>query len=280
MNPNTVKIPNLTHPAMIAAFFGGPESYDYTVTAEEFDEQDNEGPGHYCGVIVSAEDGAKWDAGLQECKSRGVANRSLEGLRVRLGMFGREKDADALFAKLDDLRVAPILASWEKEVGGCKLVPFAKIPDMFVVVRENQSPEKLAYINAVVKRAVKDFGWAAMRKQEQYDAEFLAILRALWSKTCPGLERDKEGNPIPDSQLFALHSHYGLAHHLGGEAISEWPKANFYFGATVIVTPPKELPPESLSAMVVAEAELKAPLAKNQPVALPEAPAKRSGIRH
>jgi len=82
----STRIPRLVDQRIIEAFFGGAaQPYGYTVTVEDFDEFDNEGPGEYYGVEVPAELAAKWDAGLAQCKAAGVQARSREGLAIRHG---------------------------------------------------------------------------------------------------------------------------------------------------------------------------------------------------
>lgn len=79
--PRTIH--GLTDPTIIRHLAPGGESYDHEVSVEDFDEDDNAGPGHHYGVEVSARVGECWDAGLVACKDRNVSPRSREGIALR-----------------------------------------------------------------------------------------------------------------------------------------------------------------------------------------------------
>lgn len=234
-----VALPNLVNPVIIEAFFGdSAKSYSYTVSPEEFDEHDNEGPGHYCGVEVSAEDAARWDAGLHACKEVGVNPRSVEGLRLRLEKFGRAERAAAVHQALADQLAGPIIHSWEEETEGCELFPITQMPGWVIVVPQDCIPEYRAYALAVSKRAEEKCGWAWIWRDDQYDAELLDAIRKLWAKTAPGWLVDSYDSAVEDAAVRDLHSHSCIAHHLGGESVSNWPKKRYYRGRVVVARIP------------------------------------------
>jgi hypothetical protein len=73
------------------------EPYDLVVTQDDFDEEDNWAPGHYAGVWVDPDTGARWDAALVACKAAGHHSRSPEGIAVRYRtMFAAEPPAELL----------------------------------------------------------------------------------------------------------------------------------------------------------------------------------------
>jgi hypothetical protein len=89
----TRRIPNLTDGRMIRAFFGDRAAiYDYEVTHDQFDEDDNEGPGVYVGVTVPASLADRWDAGIRAARQAGHKDmRSREALLLRYqAMHGEE----------------------------------------------------------------------------------------------------------------------------------------------------------------------------------------------
>lgn len=55
--------------------------YDYVVTPDEFDRDDNEGPGHYVGIATTHEAADRWDLGIREAKRRGLTDEAAVSLR-------------------------------------------------------------------------------------------------------------------------------------------------------------------------------------------------------
>jgi len=91
----TRRIPGVTDERIIRGFFGRrARPYDYTVTAEDFDRDDNEGPGHYVGITVPASLADRWDAGIIACRRRKVGSRSPEGLLIRYRIMAADDTAD------------------------------------------------------------------------------------------------------------------------------------------------------------------------------------------
>lgn len=234
-------IPNLTDPDIIRVFFGkGAKRYDYTVTHEEFDEIDGDGPGHYEGVAVEEHQVISWKAGLAACDNEGVDPESLEGYKMRLAFVGKEKEAYALWATLEAKRTEPILARWEETVKGCTLAPIVHIPAMFVLMREDDSPELTRLKEAICNCAVVRGGWVWVG-QDHIDEEMLEATRALWRKTAPGWLKEPDGSPSPDNVIKNLIAHYVIAWHLGGNEVTDWTRPLSDTGKTVIVKPPKEI---------------------------------------
>ncbi len=64
----------------------GAIDYDFTVTVDEFDRDDNWGPGHYQGIAVPFEVAERWDVGITACKAQKIGPRSAEGLSLRLNL--------------------------------------------------------------------------------------------------------------------------------------------------------------------------------------------------
>lgn len=87
----SVRIP-VTEAAIIRALLHGAKSYNYTVTEDDFDDHDNEAPGHYVGVTVEDEIGAKWNEGIDACQAAGIATRSREGLELRYEIMHGNRD--------------------------------------------------------------------------------------------------------------------------------------------------------------------------------------------
>lgn len=86
--PTHRQISRLAAAEIIAAFFGSQhETYNYKVSVDEFDEHDNEGPGHYYGVSVPADMADRWDAGLIACRDAGVGASTPEGFALRLTLM-------------------------------------------------------------------------------------------------------------------------------------------------------------------------------------------------
>ena len=126
----TRDIPNLMDDRVIAAFFGDRAvAYDFTVTQDQFDEEDNWGPGHYCGVTVPASLADRWDAGLKACRASGVDTKAREGYILRYRIMVQD-DAAELPACLEELlaereqkaAVAALLAEREQKAAVAALL--------------------------------------------------------------------------------------------------------------------------------------------------------------
>lgn len=72
------------------------EEFDYVVTQDDFDEDDNQAPGHYAGVAVDADTASKWDRGLAACKAAGLHSRSPEGVALRYSIMHGAEAPDEL----------------------------------------------------------------------------------------------------------------------------------------------------------------------------------------
>lgn len=102
----TRDIPRLTDARIIRGFFGDRAvEYDYEVTDRDWDEYDNEAPGHYYGVTVPVLLAERWDAGVIACKNAGVETRSREGLLIRYRLMVANESAE-LPAELAELASA------------------------------------------------------------------------------------------------------------------------------------------------------------------------------
>lgn len=79
------RIPDVTDERIIRAFFGDRAiAYYYEVTHADFDRDDNQGPGHYCGIDVPVSLARRWDAGVAAAKAAGhKVMRSREALLIR-----------------------------------------------------------------------------------------------------------------------------------------------------------------------------------------------------
>lgn len=221
---------NLTKPEIIKAFFGTPiREYDYTVTQDDFDEYDNEAPGHYVGIEVPEAAGQLWDAGIEACKAKALGTQTREGYTLRLTIMypagvpdHANQAVDAYLARIgkqEAARQSKLIAQIQGKPG--EIIPCLRAPGMYV--RVSGSPERQAYIRAVADRATIDCGWLSMSDKDdtrQYDPEFLRVLRAYWDITSPGWTH-RNGTPAPDSTLIALHAHSGIKHHLEGEYVSD-----------------------------------------------------------
>lgn len=99
----TRQIPKVRDERIIKAFFGRATAYDYEVTSDDFDRDDNEGPGHYYGVTVPASLADRWDAGILACKKADIKEmRSREALTIRYRLMVADETA-ALPAELESV---------------------------------------------------------------------------------------------------------------------------------------------------------------------------------
>lgn len=119
---STREIRHLTDARMIRAFFGDRAvPYNYRVTQDQFDEEDNQGPGHYYGVTVPASLCDRWDAGILACKERKIEARSREGLTLRYRIMSQDeaaalpKDLEELLAEKESKEAAEKAAKEERE---------------------------------------------------------------------------------------------------------------------------------------------------------------------
>jgi len=100
------RIPKLTDHRIISTFFGAAaKPYNYEVTYDEFDEYDNEGPGHYIGVEVPDDLADRWDSGIIACREAGLRASSREGYALRWRLWTGDDNAQlpaALIERLDE----------------------------------------------------------------------------------------------------------------------------------------------------------------------------------
>jgi hypothetical protein len=83
------------------------EGFEFSVTHDEFDEQDNWGPGEYQGVYVSEGTSRMWDAGLKECRHRRWQANSEAGLELRRRVLAGDDPAAVEVPKLPIERPKP-----------------------------------------------------------------------------------------------------------------------------------------------------------------------------
>jgi hypothetical protein len=172
-----VQIPKLSDPAIITAFFGkDARNYDYTVTHDDFDEYDMEGPGEYFGVNVPAELGKKWDAGIQACKAAGVETRGREGLAIRLEiMHGTREIPSALEKSLADKEQAAAEKAAAEQAEKDRAAHYAAHKEGFVSVGADQySGEYWTLDKRATLEKVASFEPA---KQPQYSRESWTLYR-------------------------------------------------------------------------------------------------------
>lgn len=232
-------IPNLTNPHLIAAFFPDADPYAFDVSQEEFDEVDGWGPGVYRGVSVPLEEGEKWNAGIKACDAAQIEKRSLQGLRLRLSYFGREAQAETLFETLERERLDPIIKDWQAATEGCELVPLPRAKDWYLVLHPGSSDTYVRYARMAAERAEIRSGWPWIWRDDQYDADFLSAIRDEWRKQAPGWLKEIDGSPSSDATIKALHSHYGIEHHLRGDTGWTWPRPAFQRDRIVLAHKPE-----------------------------------------
>ncbi|WP_427501757.1 hypothetical protein ACQE3E_23230 (plasmid) [Methylomonas sp. MED-D] len=85
------KINNVSH-LEADAFLMNYEYYDYTISFDEFDELDNDGPGRYYGVIVSDEQANIYIDVIAKLKLSGIDPLSELGLAERLRASGKREN--------------------------------------------------------------------------------------------------------------------------------------------------------------------------------------------
>lgn len=88
-----------------------------------------------------------------------------------------------------------------------QLVPCRHIKGTSILVEG--SPARQSYLRGAAQRAVLYRGVPVVPR-EQYDAEFVKLIRAYWSEVAKGWTVTRDGGPKPDAHLIALHSHYAL----------------------------------------------------------------------